>query len=104
MRTSTITICGTPEESKEVKFQYEHYPVRKWLSDDRSTFFVNYVKILEPIPFQPSDLIEDLYHAVAEDLGEHPQDIRVDCDPEYSVKPVRTFILEPSYKTEMMFV
>jgi hypothetical protein len=101
MRKATITIWGTPEESIEVKFQYEYRPVRKFFGE-RSTIFVNYVKVLEPLPFAPSDLAEDLYHAVAEDLGEHPQDVKVECDPEFTLK--LKFIVEPKLNLESCFV
>jgi hypothetical protein len=92
-RKANITIYGkTEDESVTLPFLYEYYEVTKWMSEDRSTTFVNYVKILEPIPFTPSGLTEDLTVAVAEDLGENPFDIRIDADPIFRIKKTQTEI------------
>lgn len=98
---ATAAIFGTEEQKQVVKFEYEYYPVSKWFSDDRM-IFVNFCKIKESLAFSPSDIKTDLEIAIAEAIGERPQDIRFECEVEYSVKPVR--IIEVSYTTEMLFV
>lgn len=82
--TATAKVFGSsPEIVQNVTIQFEYYTVQKWFGD-RSTVFVNFCKIEEQLHFRPTDLDIDLGIAIAEKLGERPEDIRIECDLLYS--------------------
>lgn len=80
----TLSIFGSPEQEQTVTV--ELYSVEKWL-DGRYVTFIHECKILELLQFHPSDIHTDLAIGIAEALGENPNDVRIDCEVEYSVKP-----------------
>jgi hypothetical protein len=81
---ATALIFGTPAQEQTIKFEFEFIPVRKWFGE-RSTFFVNYIKIKDSLNFRPSDLKTDLEYAIAQALGEDETDIRIECEIEHRV-------------------
>ena len=100
----TATIYGTPEQEQSVQLEFEHRSIGKWFSNERSTVFISWCRIKEALKFTPSDIFEDVSVAVAEALGERPEDIRIECDVEHSVKPALPMIVEPLYELEMLFI
>lgn len=97
---TTATIYGAPEQEVRVSIDYEGYGIKKFFGE-ASTFFVNFCKIETPLFFSPSDLKMDLEMAIAEAVGQDPNDIRLECEVEYMVKPA---IELPVYETEFLFI
>lgn len=99
---STAKIYGSPEQEQIVNIEYEGYSVDKWFGD-RSNYYVNFVKLSEPLKFRPSDLNQDLEFAIAEALSIPVCDVRIECQPEYQIK--QTIIqISKSYATNMLFI
>lgn len=101
---ATGKIFGTPHQEQEVSFEFEYYPIRKWFSEERSTFFVNYLKLSETLNFQPTDIKTDLELAIAQALGEDEIDIRIECEIKYKVVPVIVLPVENIEYKNMMFI
>jgi hypothetical protein len=99
---TTALIYGTPEQEQTVQIEFEGYHVDKWFGD-RSNFFVTYLKVLDDVNFQPSDVKCDLEIAIAEAMGMEVNDVKIECDIFYVFYPVITPLL-PSYETEMLFI
>jgi hypothetical protein len=102
MKTTTANISGTPEQFQSAKIEVEFYKITKWFSEE-CTVFVTFCKVIDSLVFTPSNLNEDLEIAIAEALGEHPNDIRIECEVEFTVKP-RKIITEKKYDTVMLFI
>lgn len=97
---TTATLYGTPEQEVKAKIDFEYYQIKKWFGE-ASTIFVNFCKVETPLFFSPSDLKMDLEIAIAEAFGERPENIRLECEVEYSVKPA---VELPVYETEFLFI
>lgn len=102
MKTIAL-IYGTTEQEQTVRIEFEYIPVRKWFGD-ASTIFVNFCHVMDSLNFKPSDIITDVEVAIAQAIGEKPQDIRIECEVKHSVKPVTVIQISPSYETEMLFI
>ena len=86
MKTTAI-IYGSPEQRTNVTIEYDYYDVKKWYGDHQ-TIFIVYCRIIDPLPFKPTDLELDISLAIAEAKGEHPRNIRWECNVKYNVMPV----------------
>jgi hypothetical protein len=101
---TTALIYGTPEQKQQVVIDFEGYPVRKWF-DDEETFFCNSLKVLDSLNFRPSDINQDLTIAIADAVGMEPNDIRIDVDVKFTVKPLAVIQIKTEYETpEMLFI
>jgi hypothetical protein len=98
----TSLVFGTEKQKQQVIIDFEYRPFQKWFGDD-STIFVNFCHVMDALNFRPTDLEGDLSIAIAEALGEHPKDIKFECNVKHSVRPVMILHI-PSYETEMLFI
>lgn len=97
------TIYGTPEQIQNANIEFELYKVGKWFGND-CFVYVNSCKVIEPLLFTPSYLQDDLEIAIAKALRCSPNDIRMDCDAEYSVRPARKIITDKKLELHTLFI
>lgn len=83
MTTLTLTrikalIYDREENFQEVEIEYEYEKTTHWFAP--SEYRVTYCKVLDKLCIEPSDLKEDVWHAVVFDLA--TPDVVVDCEVE----------------------
>jgi hypothetical protein len=99
---TTALIYGTPEQEQTLRIEFEGYSIRKFFGDE--TYFCKYLKVLDSLNFRPSDINQDLTIAIADAVGMEPNDIRLDVDVKFTVKPLAVIPIKTSYETEMLFI
>lgn len=100
---TTALIYGTPEQEQSVRIDFEGYSIGDWFGDN-CTYFVNYLKVLDPLNFRPSDINQDLTIAIAEALGMEPNDIRIDAEVKFKVKPLDVVPIQHTYDNLILFI
>lgn len=99
---TTALIYGTPEQEQTVAIEFEGYEIRKFFGNE--TYFCNYLKVLQPLNFRPSDICQDLTIAIAEALGMDPNDIRIDAEVKFTVKPLDVVPIQHTYDNLILFI